>query len=82
MDELKRCPFCGNSDPTLYRRQHLTALEVLHASGGGCYQYFVKCDICGCRSRKIKAPREGKDDCNFDSDEAELAVKLWNLRAE
>lgn len=71
--DFKPCPFCGNENIHLHYYGNLNSVS-----------YYVKCDICECRTRGVFRKLNGYtdfEDVGFDCDQAHDAVELWNMRA-
>ena len=59
-EDLKPCPFCGSEDLTMDYKD--VSSHDIYTD----FRYFVKCEVCGCRSKKCKS----KD----------IATVRWNRR--
>lgn len=67
MEELKKCPFCGD-EATLYYR-------------GAKYGFIVyaKCDFCGAQSRVFNSQNNPEDE-DWRNVACRKATKAWNRR--
>lgn len=76
--ELKPCPFCGAS--VCIEKIPLWRIFKDGTTHGyfGCYEYEIKCNICGC-----EVPLPGNKTIYYDEKTAkENAIKTWNRRAD
>ena len=91
MEELKRCPFCGNVNPALKMckgRKFLNGLDQPIEQ----HKWYVQCPKCKARgsvssgkvnllsdlNRDLPIPRWQTTDDQIKS----IAVKLWNYRVD
>ena len=73
MEELLRCPFCGD-----------VASKISDSGRYGPFGY-VECELCGARTKTRKIISRTKFDTDeefWDQDAFEAIVRSWNRRTE
>lgn len=69
MQNIKRCPFCG--DEAKLRTNYSEVREL--------YFIFVGCKTCGARSKAYRET-QNPEDGSWDTDACRRAVIMWNHR--
>lgn len=68
--ELKKCPFCGSGS---------VRMDFNVSRFGNCY-YFVRCDVCGARTRGEAIAQDERGD-EWQNPAADKSAACWNQRA-
>ena len=91
MEELKRCPFCGNENPTLKMRKGRKFINGLDQPIEQ-HKWYARCPKCKARGSVASGKVNLWENLNHDlqrpiwqttDDEIKMvAVKLWNYRVD
>ena len=85
--DLSSCPFCGGTAYMEWTQCPQTMDEFDDRMGDNPRRYFVRCEICGARTRMVDgrfpSAYEGEDAVDeWNNHAAITAQNIWNNRAK